>query len=86
MYDKPHERFSKLDINQKHEFYNKLANVYNLSEFKGKESSGETIITERINGKIQMKSKRPVVVVSSSSWTEDEDFHILIDAFQSKFN
>jgi hypothetical protein len=24
-------------------------------------------------------------MVSSSSWTEDEDFHILIDAFESKF-
>ena len=33
-----------------------------------------------------MKAKRPAILVSSSSWTEDEDFHLLIDAFESKYS
>jgi hypothetical protein len=31
------------------------------------------------------KREKPIILVSSSSWTEDEDFHILIDALDSKW-
>ena len=35
------------------------------------------------DGNIELVPNRPAIVVSSSSWTEDEDFHLLIDAFES---
>jgi beta-1,4-mannosyltransferase len=34
------------------------------------------------DGSVIMKPTRPAVLVSSTSWTEDEDFSILLDALQ----
>jgi len=41
---------------------------------------GDSVLTELRNGLVEMKKKRPAILVSSSSWTEDEDFHLLADA------
>jgi beta-1,4-mannosyltransferase len=40
-----------------------------------------TIFTELDGQRTECKKNRPVLMVSSSSWTEDEDFDILVDAF-----
>lgn len=80
-YDKPHERFHRLNLIEKHEFYSKLMDVYKLDGLK---EGNESIFSKMDDSKsIILKTKRPVLLVSSSSWTEDEDFHILIDAFES---
>ena len=54
------------------------------SEFKelGNESKEETLLTkyDLKSDKIVMKSKRTALVMSSTSWTEDEDFNILFEA------
>lgn len=68
MHDKAHERFKKLDSTDKDQFFSKLASFYKISEFK------------EFKGSIS----KPALLVSSSSWTEDEDFHLLIDALQSQ--
>ena len=82
LYDKPHERFQPLSIEDKNDFFKKLAQNYNLKEFADDESSNATAFTTNLNNKISMKSSRSALIVSSSSWTEDEDFHILIDALE----
>lgn len=37
-------------------------------------------------GKVQFKPDRPGLLVSSTSWTPDEDFSILLKALQSIYN
>lgn len=36
MYDKAHERFRQLGLEEKHDFYLKLINHYNLDDLKSK--------------------------------------------------
>lgn len=47
-------------------------------------SETDTVFTRLNGGTIETVSNRPAILVSSSSWTEDEDFHLLIDAFESE--
>lgn len=82
LYDKPHERFQPLKIEDKHSFFLKLAQNYKLNEIQS-DNSDNTVFTESINGQIQMRQNRPALIVSCSSWTEDEDFQILFKALQN---
>lgn len=44
-------------------------------------SERDTVFTRCSIDGVEEISHRPAILVSSSSWTEDEDFQILIDAF-----
>ena len=82
LYDKPHESFKPLSVEEKNDFFQKLVHNYNLEEFSDENSNGTVFTNVNEKNKISMKSSRPALIVSSSSWTEDEDFHILIDALE----
>ena len=60
-------------------FLFKLSEKY--KELKGSKENS-TIFTEYIENEIQLSPKRPGFIVSSTSWTEDEDFSILLNALQ----
>lgn len=71
LYDRPGPQFKTITSNEKHCFLEKM----NLNDF--------TEISE--SGQVQLRSNRPGLLVSSTSWTPDEDFYILFKALQSMY-
>lgn len=57
----------------------KLQSEYSQLEYHGQ---NETLFTRYSfkNDEYQLKPNRPVILMSSTSWTKDEDFQILLDA------
>lgn len=52
----------------------------NADDFVGTLTPDSTLLTNKENGNISYRKDRIRLVVSSTSWTEDEDFQILLDA------
>lgn len=77
LYDRPSDKFGPISVKTKHELFHKLS-----SEYQSFASESGTRFTEYEKGTPVMKSDRPVLLVSSTSWTEDEDFSILLRALQ----
>ncbi|XP_015116791.1 chitobiosyldiphosphodolichol beta-mannosyltransferase [Diachasma alloeum] len=78
LYDRPPQEFKPIELPEKHNLLVKLSEKY--EEFRGKEE-GSTVLTEVMPyGEIKLRRKRPAFIVSSTSWTEDEDFSILFQA------
>lgn len=78
LYDRPAESFQPIDLNEKHEILEKLSLRY--PEFKKCESSRFTFVNNDLE--VEELNDRPALVVSSTSWTEDEDFSILLEALR----
>jgi beta-1,4-mannosyltransferase len=80
LYDRPPEKFQSISVTKKHELFYKLAKVY--PEFRAfdnfDEATAFTVKNDDSSAKI--KENRPGLIVSSTSWTPDEDFQILLDA------
>ncbi|OTF78695.1 chitobiosyldiphosphodolichol beta-mannosyltransferase-like protein, partial [Euroglyphus maynei] len=80
LYDRPYSLFKPLtSIEEKHLFLEKLSSEYSQLEYHCK---NETLFTRYSfeNDEYQLKPNRPIILISSTSWTEDEDFQILLDA------
>ena len=80
MYDRPYSFFQPLtSIKKRHTLFLKLQDEYDDIKC---EIEQETLFT-RHNLKtdiVELKLTRPAILISSTSWTEDEDFQILLDA------
>ena len=82
MYDRPPERFRPITVEEKHALFVILSDVYEI--FRG-ENDSCTAFTETLpNRNIRMRSDRPALLVSSTSWTIDEDFSILLTALEGQ--
>ncbi|KAG6730838.1 hypothetical protein I3842_01G099900 [Carya illinoinensis] len=91
LYDQPPEFFHPASLEEKHELFCRLDK--NLCEPLGVRDSvhnghlgmqnhelNETLLTSQVGSDIFLKPNRPALVVSSTSWTPDEDFGLLLEA------
>lgn len=72
--------FKPITVEEKHEFLCKLGKKYENIICE----DGSTKFTKVVDGKPILKISRPGIIVSSTSWTEDEDFSVLFKALQGK--
>eukprot|EP00548_Thalassiothrix_antarctica_P020137 CAMPEP_0194187548 /NCGR_PEP_ID=MMETSP0154-20130528/51366_1 /TAXON_ID=1049557 /ORGANISM="Thalassiothrix antarctica, Strain L6-D1" /LENGTH=288 /DNA_ID=CAMNT_0038907349 /DNA_START=219 /DNA_END=1082 /DNA_ORIENTATION=- len=79
LYDCPPSMFQPLQLSDQHEFLSRIQKSLNCHWEKDLLKT-QTFFTENVNGKIISRMNRPVLVTSSTSWTEDENFDILLDA------
>ncbi|KAI8578033.1 hypothetical protein K450DRAFT_248715 [Umbelopsis ramanniana AG] len=85
--DRPPTHFSRLTIERQHELLTRLkledvirSQSLNADEFIGTMPAQSTLITQKEDGTVRYREDRIQLIVSSTSWTEDEDFQILLDA------
>jgi beta-1,4-mannosyltransferase len=57
-----------------------MGNADCISVEKEVQDMNTTVFTSKNDGEIFLKPNRPALVVSSTSWTLDEDFSILLEA------
>lgn len=88
LYDKPSSAFHPTDIDKRHTLFQHLSEEY--SELAGgarDEPSGAGkrnlfTHTEPNSDAAVLRPDRPALIVSSTSWTEDEDFSVLLEALK----
>lgn len=77
LHDRP-SVLTSLSIRQKHNLLNKLKAEYPV--FGSTDTDNTTALTTIDNGHARYLEKRPVLIISSTSWTPDEDFSVLLSA------
>jgi beta-1,4-mannosyltransferase len=89
MYDRPPHIFQVLPIARKHELFLKLADVepifrdnFSVIDSPTKNNTIKTAFSECTPTGTRLRDDRPFLLVSSTSWTEDEDFSILLKALE----
>ncbi|CAG4963137.1 unnamed protein product [Colias eurytheme] len=83
LYDRPPQIFHPITIQEKHQWFLKIGEQYKEfldSNYKGSEI--KTAFTETVGDSIVLRQDRPGLLFSSTSWTPDEDFGILLEALQ----
>ncbi|XP_063445577.1 chitobiosyldiphosphodolichol beta-mannosyltransferase-like [Mytilus trossulus] len=81
LYDKAPEEFKKTPVEDKHKLLLKLSETYDIfvPDKKPEKYKEETVLTvKQSDGKIVNRQDRPAFLISSTSWTEDEDFGVLL--------
>ncbi|KAL2100613.1 hypothetical protein ACEWY4_002374 [Coilia grayii] len=87
LYDKPPLLFQETPLECQHKLFMKMAKVYpqfQANSEPGGEDVELTAFTQRrgSTGAVSPAGKRPALLLSSTSWTEDEDFSILLKALE----
>jgi len=77
LYDRPPSRFHPIDNQTRHKLFCKLAKTYPVFSASEPNSS---VFTEKSGEEFSLREDRPALLVSSTSWTEDEDFSVLLEA------
>uniref|UniRef100_G3MM65 Beta-1,4-mannosyltransferase n=1 Tax=Amblyomma maculatum TaxID=34609 RepID=G3MM65_AMBMU len=88
LYDKPPSAFQPTDIAERHALFQRLSEEYpELASKEGDAPSGPDknnlfTQTDPQSGAAVLRPDRPALIVSSTSWTEDEDFSVLLEALK----
>uniref|UniRef100_A0A453LH94 Uncharacterized protein n=1 Tax=Aegilops tauschii subsp. strangulata TaxID=200361 RepID=A0A453LH94_AEGTS len=88
LYDHSPEFFHPASLTEKYELFCRLGtsicsamgSADCISVEKEVEDKSTTVLTSKIDGGVFFKPNRPALVMSSTSWTPDEDFSILLEA------
>lgn len=83
LYDRPPNQFQSISLEQKHNLFVKLATDHHEflpTEIKSTEFQATRFTYKDSDGTIHLRADRPAILVSSTSWTPDEDFSILLKA------
>ncbi|XP_058130681.1 chitobiosyldiphosphodolichol beta-mannosyltransferase isoform X1 [Anopheles ziemanni] len=87
LYDRPPQQFQSISVVEKHNLFLRLGE--SIAAFRPASASqavAEEIIESTAftvkdrNGNVKLLDSRPAVLISSTSWTPDEDFSLLISA------
>ncbi|KAM3826904.1 chitobiosyldiphosphodolichol beta-mannosyltransferase isoform 2-T2 [Vipera latastei] len=89
LYDKPASFFKETPLSEQHKLFIRLSEDY--APFKAVESVPPDHVErsaftqfDAISGSATHRPGRPALLISSTSWTEDEDFSILLEALKGK--
>ncbi|KAK7938724.1 hypothetical protein WMY93_002050 [Mugilogobius chulae] len=87
LYDRPASVFRETEMKQRHQLFMKLSETYPAFTHSGSGDESkdveQTASRSRLNKEtVELKENRPALLVSSTSWTEDEDFSILLKALE----
>ncbi|KAK8777957.1 hypothetical protein V5799_020704 [Amblyomma americanum] len=88
LYDKPPSTFQPTDVDERHALFQRLSEEYSeLASGQQDEPSGpgkSNLFTqaESNSDAVVLRPDRPALIVSSTSWTEDEDFSVLLEALK----
>nr|CAG8636235.1 9102_t:CDS:10 [Entrophospora candida] len=88
LYDRPPSHFKRLSLDEIHEFFTrfdleKIISEQSIgSDFLPPSSSNSTFLTMKnlSTNQVTFRNDRPILIVSSTSWTADEDFSMLLKA------
>lgn len=91
MYDRPPKIFHPISTEEKHDWFQKISHEHPEFGCQGQEVLNQPVgectpFTQMVNGVVTCRRKRPGLLFSSTSWTEDEDFNILMEALQGWTN
>lgn len=82
LYDRPPAMFRPLSFDEKHDLLSKL--VLEFSDFALHEDGEKNAFTYlTASGEVALRHNRPALLISSTSWTPDEDFSILLTALET---
>lgn len=86
LFDRPPARFQRSTLEQTHDLFLRLRDAFSQDTFPDWLSKAlrtlpteQTVVTRSSNSVVNWSEDRPVVVVSSTSWTPDEDFSLLLE-------
>ncbi|XP_049600389.1 chitobiosyldiphosphodolichol beta-mannosyltransferase [Syngnathus scovelli] len=89
LYDRPADIFRETPLEKRHQLFVRLSRAYPAFRHSSddddvREKKEKTVFSVRDLDKdtITLKPDRPVLLISSTSWTEDEDFSVLLQALQ----
>ncbi|XP_054908063.1 chitobiosyldiphosphodolichol beta-mannosyltransferase isoform X2 [Poeciliopsis prolifica] len=86
LYDRPASIFRETPLDLQHQLFLKMADTQPQFRAPGSDcrKTEATAFTVRKpgDGGVTLRSDRPALLISSTSWTEDEDFSILLDSLQ----